>query len=712
MKLTNKLKELWSYVPKRAAAVCLAVAGVAAAVVVPVMTGAWGPSKDRKTFTIEKPATYVTFDSITNNPNYGDERNFLRVRDSDSKYWASTSTNGWTDTIENMQEGHTYDVKLYVHNNAASNLNLEATNVRAFINLPVKEDTFGKQFEINGYLTADNADPNKIWDNIVLKSDKAFHVKVVSQKYINNIKTEAKGGFDIGSEVYDTAKGTDGALLGYQQMDGKIPGCFQYSGYVYLKIQPVFQTIPDPNYDLEKTVDKTTAKPGDSINYTINVKNTGNVNLNNVKVTDKLPEYYSEAKETIHSQNGSTGSIVKGGELTFKKLMVGETATIKISYKIKDADQLECGETKITNKATATTDEDTTEGRTDNNEVITTVKKDCTPPPAEKKPGYDVSKEVDKTTAKPGDTIKYTIKVANTGEVELTNVVVTDQLPAYYAKASEKVTSQNGSTGSIVKDGKITFKKLNVGETATIEVTYQLKAADQFDCGVTTVKNKATGTTDQDQTEDKTDNNDVTTEVNKECKPEEPKTPAYDLIKTVDKTTAKPGDTLKYTLTFKNTGETDLTNVVIKDTLPAGLTAQGDLTTKPETKVSGDLFKDGLTIAKVEKGKSVQISFTAKVTAQADDLQCGDNKFTNTASSSTKEDQTEDKTDNNSVTTTINKECTPVTPPTPEEPENPQTPQTPTVIAQTGAGETIATIIGLGAIAAATTFYVRSRKLS
>ena len=57
--------------------------------------------------------------------------------------------------------------------------------------------------------------------------------------------------------------------------------------------------------------------------------------MTNVKVVDKLPANYSEAKEQVSSQNGSTGSIIKDGAITFNKLNVGETATIKISYKIK-----------------------------------------------------------------------------------------------------------------------------------------------------------------------------------------------------------------------------------------------------------------------------------------------------------------------------------------------------------------------------------------
>ena len=645
MRLTSKLKKLWSYVPKRAAAVVVAVAGVAAAVTIPVMTGAWGPS--RATFTMAHPANYVTFNSITDNPDVGDERNFLRVRDSDERYWGAGTTNGWTDTISNMQEGHTYDVRMYVHNNGVEDKYL-AENVKAHINLPTAEDVYGKQFEVNGYLYASNAKPSEIWDNIVLKSDKAFHVKVVSAKYYNNVRTEATSGFDLGSEVY-TAKGEGtGALLGFDQMNGYMNSCLKYSGYVLLKIQPVFEFVPAPSYDVAKSVDKTTANPGDTINYTITVKNTGNVDLTNVKVTDQLPAYYSSASEQVSSQNGSTGSIVKGGAITFNKLNVGETATIKISYKIKGADQLECGQTTIKNKATGTTDQDTTEDDNNNNEVTTTVTNDCPEP----EPGYDVAKSVDKTTAKPGDTINYTITVKNTGNVELTNVKITDKLPAYYSEAKEQVSSQNGSTGSIVKDGAITFNKLNVGETAAIKISYKIKGENELVCGETKITNKVTSTTDQDKTEDDNNNNEVTTTVNREC------LPSYDVAKSVDKTTANPGDTINYTITVKNTGSVELTNVKVVDKLPAYYSEAKEQVSS-QNGSTGSIVKDGaITFNKLNVGETATIKISYKVKAESD-LACGETKITNKVTSTTDQDETEDSNDNNEVTTTVNRDCTP-----------------------------------------------------
>ena len=657
MSVTSKIKQIWHYVPKRIAAVTVLTAGVIAAVTIPVASNAWGPTRD--TFTIKNPADHIAFDSITDNPNFGDERNFLRVRDSDSKYWVAGSNptgygnsgkNGWTDTM-NMREGHTYDVKLYVHNNAASNLNLVATNVRAHINLPTKESTYGHQFEINGYLWADNAKPQEIWDNIVLKGDKAFHVKVISQKYYNNLNTEDQGGFNLPNEVY-TAKGSGtGALLGYNQMDGKIPGCFQYSGFVLLKIQPVFQVVPAPSYDVSKTVDKTTANPGDTINYTINVKNTGNINLTNVKVNDQLPAYYSSASETISSQNGHTGSIVKGGSVTFNKLNVGETATIKISYKIKDKDQLDCGTTTITNKVTSSTDQDQTEDDNSNNQATTTVNKDCTPPPV-KKPGYDLVKTVDKTTAKPGEVLTYTLTVINTGEVDLTNVKVTDKLPANYQSVGEAVIADGGYTGSISKEGQVTINKLAVGKSATIAISYKLKNEDSFNCGTTTIKNHASATTDQDQSEDNNGNNDTTTTVNRDC------APSYDVSKTVDKTTANPGDTINYTINVKNTGNINLTNVKVNDQLPAYYSSASE-TISSQNGHTGSIVKGGsVTFNKLNVGETATIKISYKI-KDKDQLDCGTTTITNKVTSSTDQDQTEDDNSNNQTTTTVNRVCTP-----------------------------------------------------
>ena len=65
----------------------------------------WGP--DRTTFTWEDPAPYATFNSITNNPQLGDERNFVRIREvKDGEKFGDEIT---------VEPGKTYEVYIYYH---------------------------------------------------------------------------------------------------------------------------------------------------------------------------------------------------------------------------------------------------------------------------------------------------------------------------------------------------------------------------------------------------------------------------------------------------------------------------------------------------------------------------------------------------------------------------------------------------------------------
>ena len=367
----KSIKQVLNTVPKRV----VAILGLVVAIVIPMAVQAWGPS-GRQLFTMKNPADYITFNSITDNPRVGAEPNFLRIG-------RSGNNEGYSDTMT-MEDGKTYYIRMYVHNNAKARLNLVSTNTRAHIDLPTGANQWKTGYEINGYLWADNAKPNEVWDNIVLRSNKEFHVEVLSAKYYNNVRTEATSGFDLGRELYTSQGRGTGSLLGYQQMDGRIPGCLEYSGYVLVKIRPVFRTTPPPppekpkpGYDIEKTVDKTTAKPGETINYTITAKNTGKEDLTNVKITDKLPKNYDKASEKVDAPSTITGSIIKNGEVTIAKLPVGTKATIKISYTIKK--NIDCGKHIIKNIAHGTTDQDKTEDSSGNNEVTTIVDVDCKP---------------------------------------------------------------------------------------------------------------------------------------------------------------------------------------------------------------------------------------------------------------------------------------------------------------------------------------------
>jgi uncharacterized repeat protein (TIGR01451 family)/LPXTG-motif cell wall-anchored protein len=351
-KIMSKITSLIRRAPKRFSAV---VAMLAAAVIVPAAVFAWGP--DRPTFKVNDPADYITFNSITDNPNVGDERNFVVVKDA-----ANTNDGGWQDNIT-VQPGKEYLVRVYVHNNAASSLNLTALNTRVMASVP---NTTGKNVSISGFVTADNATPNKIWDDIHFNSGQDFNLTYVpgSAEIYNN--GYAAGG--AGKSLPDSIVTNSGALIGYNGPDGKVPGCFQYANYVYFKVKPQF---PKEDFTVSKDVRKNgdsafvesvNAKSGDTLNYRITYKNTGNVQANNVVLKDKLPAgiSYVPGSVKIMNANNPGGAYVKDGDKLFSSginigaYTAGSNALVIFNATVKKNDELpKCGTNTLVNVASA-----------------------------------------------------------------------------------------------------------------------------------------------------------------------------------------------------------------------------------------------------------------------------------------------------------------------------------------------------------------------
>ena len=375
----NKINNVLRNAPRKTTgliAVAVAVIATSGAVL------AYGPS--RPTFTIEKPADHVTFNSITNNPNYGDERNFVLIKDA-----TNTTPGGWQDEI-NVQDGKEYIVRMYVHNNAAANLNKVAENVRASVTVPT---TTGTSVQINGAITSDNASPQRVWDDVVLKSDKKFNIAYVqgSAKYNNNINPST--GFKLADSIVTSA----GAQLGYEKLDGKIPGCFQYSGIASFKVK--VQGEKTPNFTVTKQVrvngtqewkKSVTAQAGQKVDYRIGYDNTGESQQNNVTVKDKLPKNvaYTAGTSMLKNATNPTGNglkvsdnIISTNGLNIGNYTAKSNAFVMFSATLPTADKLEsCGVNTLRNTATIETDNG---AKSDTADVL--IEKKCAP--NECKPG-------------------------------------------------------------------------------------------------------------------------------------------------------------------------------------------------------------------------------------------------------------------------------------------------------------------------------------
>jgi PKD domain len=208
-----------------------AVAVISGIAIVPFMVlganAGWGPV--RSTFTWDHPATHVTFDSITDNPQVGDERPFL----------SGKVSNASGDVVDNIHVTNNDEVTLrvYYHNNAASNLNLVATNTRVKFYLPTAAATSTFATSV---ISADNASPKTVNDTVDFNGDKPFtleYVKGSAQLWNNKFQ---------GKVLSDDVTTTNGALIGYDKIDGQVPGCAEFSGYVTIKVKVHMQTPPPP----------------------------------------------------------------------------------------------------------------------------------------------------------------------------------------------------------------------------------------------------------------------------------------------------------------------------------------------------------------------------------------------------------------------------------------------------------------------------------
>ncbi|MET4669140.1 hypothetical protein [Streptomyces sp. PvR018] len=195
-------------------------------------SGGWGP--DRKTFTMEKPAPYPVFNSITNSRPHGDERNFVQCRDKEGE------NRDYRDQVI-AEDGHSYICYLFFNNaitpgfgsrvidgkeypNPASALQ----NAKARVLLPSKA-LYNPG--VKGILSADNS--TSVWDSCNFVAPKRVKFAYVPGSATLHTKGVAKGGVALKeSDVTSGLMTEGGALLGDRQ-DGYL---YQHGGHLLFEL--------------------------------------------------------------------------------------------------------------------------------------------------------------------------------------------------------------------------------------------------------------------------------------------------------------------------------------------------------------------------------------------------------------------------------------------------------------------------------------------
>ena len=332
---------------------------VAVATLSPVIVNAWGDSSNgRKSYTLEQInnqelGNNVVMNSISNNQVIGDEKNFVGAK------VAGANVTSWNANTIDVKDGETYTIRLYVHNNNPKGRDVVAEGVKATFSIPT---TLSNSQTIVGYLDASNATPNRMWDEVTLNASENVYLEYVpgSAKFNNKSESGVERTFNLPDSVI-----TSGATLGYDAMDGKIPGCYQYSGVVTIdvKVHSSVAAKVSKQVRIKGTKDwseSVEAKVGDEVEYQIEYVNLLSESVKNVMIRDVLPTNveYVQNSTVLYNANHKDGIAMKENTLTTTGVNIGDYATksnafVRFTGKVVDK-SMTCGKNQLVNWASAT----------------------------------------------------------------------------------------------------------------------------------------------------------------------------------------------------------------------------------------------------------------------------------------------------------------------------------------------------------------------
>lgn len=374
---------------------------------------AWGP--ERPTFTMESPATYPVFNSITNNPTIGDERDFVRVGEINAEV---TDLKNEVEVIPGKQ----YLVYVYIHNNASATYN-DSAHHNSGVAVRTRMSTLfptvltpSEKGKISATITADNSNPLSVWDE-------AYFTTKTSKVLLNYVEGSAKIYNDYaanGSVMPSSLFTEQGTLVGLNALNGVIPGCEQYHSVVTYVVE-----AKELSGFITKTASKSAIAVNEEVEFQLEIKNTGDVALTNATVKDSLPESLTLVPGSVYlSANDSTTKDQLSDNLISTGYNLGRIGTgnvVYITYRAKAGTDFDCNGSKLNNIATLVYDSEEFSGDTNTASASIIVRKveGCEQAPAEPE-----VPEKPEDPAKPTPEEERPKEIVNTGPLEITLAVI------------------------------------------------------------------------------------------------------------------------------------------------------------------------------------------------------------------------------------------------------------------------------------------------
>lgn len=288
----------------------------------------------------------IVFNSINDGPE-GDEKNFVGARENTGiNVGVNNIWNGNSIKVENDKE---YIIRLYAHNNSPNGEKSVSEKTHVSFSIPTST---AKEVHVHGFIYSDNASPQEYWDSITFYADNVFHLEYIygSALLVNN-GIGSNRGVQLSDEI--VTKATErGIQIGYDKLDGRVPGCYEYSNYITIRVKVVFDDdyLIDQLVRLEGTKEWTNyveAKVGDRVEFQTeyrNLNSNGEIQ-NNVMLRAILPQnlrYVSDSTKIWnekHTEDLVTpdGDVISRG-INIGHYMPGANAFVRFTAEIVDDD--------------------------------------------------------------------------------------------------------------------------------------------------------------------------------------------------------------------------------------------------------------------------------------------------------------------------------------------------------------------------------------
>ena len=437
------------------------VAGVVSAVV--LLSGAayagWTPNRpvydwnnpDDRKGSLDGPR----INAFVNTPYYGDERAFFDVRKQENM-----NKDAYDDVLHNVSDGSKKLVlRTYIHNGANQSTNDSgkgvAKDTKVRIDIP---EGANHAMRARSYISISNPAPGypaEVTDTAEMVDYKGF-----SLDYVEGSARVYNAANPGGSQLSDNVVGA-GTKIGYDQMNGNLPGCFEFQTFVEITVEvkpsdtaisKVVRKAGAPTYG-----ENTTVKPGEKVQWMLKYENKGQTKQDHVRIYDSLPKH-------LRVEPGSVRWIYKGAngvdqdvkmsdaDLFSKQVDFGTWQSNTFFYIRFDTvalDDFEGCEVDLINQMRSNSTQEPSEKR--DNAGVKIVKENCKP----QNPVY--SCDLLKAEQGPNRTVKYTVNASASGGATIKNYTFD------FGDGETFTTDQNTTSHTYKADGQyVTRVKVNV----------------------------------------------------------------------------------------------------------------------------------------------------------------------------------------------------------------------------------------------------------